>query len=260
MKRFLLRAALFGLVLGATTLGLLRLPSSAQETPAWKEAVTRMSRIQALLEYVYMETGEYPPSLEFLERSFNHGLPDKAPKVAVPVDPATSKPFVYELSQDGRRYRLAPPDPGAYGANAVTLQSLEWGWMAALARQRRAEQLALECRYHIEILATQCEMFAKDNSGRFPTDLAELIPKYLPRHLVCPVTGKAHQFTRTTNGYYISCPNPANHGLKKFGYASDKGLVVEPLDNRPPSPSASPSPAIAPTPSPSPSAPPAPSR
>jgi len=243
VKRSSLRAVLVGLVLGAVTLVGLRLPSSAQETPAWKEAVSRMSRIQALLEYVYMETGEYPPNLEFLERSFNHGLPEKAPKVLIPADPATSKPFLYELSQDGRRYRLSPPEPGAYGEHAVTLQSLEWGWMAALARQRRAEQLALECRYHIEILATQCEMFAKDNGGRFPTELSELIPKYLPRHLACPVTGKNYQFTRTTNGYYVSCPNPANHGLKKFGYASDKGMVVEPLENRPPTPSASPAPA-----------------
>lgn len=245
MKPNRFRAVLVGLTLCAVLLVGLHAPSRAEDTPPWMEAVTRMSRIQALLEYVYMETGEYPPSLEFLERSFNHGLPDQAPKVAVPVDPATSKPFRYELSQDGRHYRLSAPDPSAYGGNAVTLNSLDWGWMAALARQRRAEQLAMECRYNIEVLATQSEMYAKDHSGKFPSQLDELVPKYLPRHPVCPLTGKNYVLTSTTNGYYVSCPNPQNHGLKKFGYASDKGMVVEPLENRPAAPSPSPSPSKA---------------
>ena len=220
------------LVLAFLALGGLRSPSLAETLPPWKEAVTRMSRLQALLEYFYMETGEYPPSLDALERSFNHGLPEGAPKVVVPVDPASSKPFRYELAQDGQRYRLAPPSPEAYGANAVVFESIDWGWMAALARQRRAEQLALECKYNIEGLATSCEMYAKDHGGKFPAQLDELVPKYIPRHPVCPLTGKNYSLVPGASGYFVSCPNPQNHGLKKFGYASDKGMVVEALEER----------------------------
>lgn len=227
---------------------LLQMPARAQDAPAWKEAVSRMSKIQALLEYFYMETGEYPPNLGVLERSFNQDLPDKAPKVVVPTDPATSKAFVYELSQDRKKYRLAPPDPAKYGANAVTLDSIDWGWMALLARQRRAEQLALECKYNMEVLATQSEMFAKDSGGKFPSAIDELVPKYIPRHPVCPLTGKNYSFAPGGKGYIISCPNAQSHGLKKFAYSSDRGMVVEPLPSQggggaaPPAPTASPSP------------------
>ncbi len=228
------------------------------EAPSWREAAVRMSRLQTLLEYFYMETGEYPPNLKVLERFFNHGIPAEAPKVAVPVDPATSKPFLYEVSQDGLHYRLAPPDPTVYGAQTLTLETLDWGWMAALARQRRAEQMGMECRLKIEVLATQCEMYAKDHEGRFPARIEDLVPKYLPRVPVCPATGQSHLLVPTSTGYFISCPNPNNHGLKRFGYASDKGMVVEALEARPRPgrPAGPPSPAPAsPAPSPSPGLP-----
>lgn len=209
---------------------LVQLPARAQEGAAWKEAVARMSKIQALLEYFYMETGDYPPNLAVLERSFNQDLPDKAPRVVVPTDPATSKPFLYELSSDRKKYRLAPPEPSKYGSNAIGLESIDWGWMAMLARQRRAEQLAMECKYNMEVLATQSEMFAKDNGGKYPNSIDELVPKYIPRHPVCPLTGKNYGFAPGGKGYLISCPNAQSHGLKKFSYSSDRGMVVEPLD------------------------------
>lgn len=221
-------------VLALLALAAWQVPAVAQDVPPWREAVVRMSKVQALLEYFYMETGEYPPNLAVLERSFNHALPDKAPKVVVPLDPASSKPFVYELSQDGRRYRLAPPEPDKYGANAVVLDSIDWAWMAVLARQRRAEQLALECKYNMEVLATQSEMFAKDNGGKFPSQVDELVPKYIPRHPTCPLSGKNYTYAPGGKGYFISCPNPPNHGLRKFGYSSDRGMVVEPLEGRAP--------------------------
>jgi len=224
---------------------------------AWKEAAIRMSRLQALLEYFFMETGEYPPSLMILDRFFNHGVPDKAPKVTVPTDPATSKPFLYEVSQDALHYRLAPPDSSAYGAQALTLETLDWGWMAALARQRRAEQMGMECRLKIEVLATQCEMYAKDHEGKFPSRIEDLVPKYLPRIPVCPASGQAHLLVSTATGYFVSCPNPNSHGLKKFGYASDKGIVVEAIENtpRPGRPAQSPGSSRMPGPSPSPGQP-----
>ncbi|MGI5845456.1 MAG: hypothetical protein ACOX9B_14970 [Candidatus Xenobium sp.] len=235
----------------------------AEPEAPWREAAIRMSRLQTLLEYFYMETGEYPPNLKLLERFFNHGVPDQVPKVVVPVDPVTSKPFSYELSQDALHYRLAPPDPSVYGAQALTLETLDWGWMAALARQRRAEQMGMECRLKIEVLATQCEMYAKDNEGKFPSRVEDLIPKYLPRVPVCPITGQPHLLVPTSTGYFISCPNPNGHDLKKFGYASDKGMVVEPMENKPrpsrPASGSSPVPASSPAPSSSPAPAPAPS-
>lgn len=224
----------------------LQSPAPAQEG-GWKEAVGRMSKIQALLEYFYMETGEYPPNLGVLERSFNQDLPEKAPRVVVPVDPATSKPFTYELSQDRKKYRLAPPDPARYGANAIGLEAIDWGWMAFLAKQRRAEQLALECKFNMEVLATQSEMYAKDHGGKFPSSIDELVPKYIPRHPVCPLTGKNYGFAPGGNGYVISCANAQGHGLKKFSYSSERGMVVEPLEGQGgggrPAPGASPAPA-----------------
>lgn len=224
------RVWLFLVLLG---LAVLPAPVRGEEAPPWKEAAARMSRLQALLEYFYMETGEYPPNLGVLERSFNHGLQDQAPKVVVPTDPATGKPFLYERAQDGRRYRLAPPEPAKYGANALTFESLDWGWMAILARQRRAEQLALECKYNLEVLATQSEMYAKDHGAKFPSQLDDLVPRYIPRHPVCPLTGKNYTYAPGGKGYFLSCPNAQNHGLKKFGYSSDRGMVVEPLEAKP---------------------------
>ena len=48
---------------------------------SWRDGLQAMSRLQAMIEYYFIETGAYPSSLEALERSFNKGLPEEAVKV-----------------------------------------------------------------------------------------------------------------------------------------------------------------------------------
>ncbi|MEW6284529.1 MAG: hypothetical protein AB1758_38295 [Candidatus Eremiobacterota bacterium] len=203
------------------------------------EAWARMSKVQAMLEYYFMEWGEYPGSLAELDRAFNGQKPKNAPGVDIPLDPGTNKPFVYTTDQTRKRYALSIPDPGAYGGVSFTLPSVEWGYMAVLAEQRRFEQIALECGFNLKALATKCELFAKDNGGQFPRSLDQLFPKYIPRYPQCPASGKNYVLTPAQGGYILGCPNPERHGLKLFRYHSAQGMQVEEL----PAPGKEPAPA-----------------
>jgi len=43
-----------------------------------------------------------------------------------------------------------------------------------------------DCKSNIKNLSTACEMYSTDNSGRYPTSLAQLTPQYLKELPTCP--------------------------------------------------------------------------
>ncbi len=192
-------------------------------------AVTAISRLQAIIEYYYMETGIYPASLQELNAALNSRVPRGAKPVKLPVDPATSRPFTYVVAPNRRSYALRFPDPTKYGGFNVTLKPVAWGWMATLARRRQIEAAAIQSKIMIEHIATQCEMYAKDHQGRFPSSLDDLYPKYIKRYPQSPLTGKNYIYKQTVSGYIISDPNPESYGLKEFSYSSREGMRVIPL-------------------------------
>ena len=205
-------------------------PIFAQEG-GWQDGLRQMARLQSLIEYYYMESGVYPVSLEAIEQGFNGMVKEPSMKVVVPVDPVTSKPFVYEVDNSRQTYTLSLPDPMSYGGHAITLTPVDWGWLAIAANQRRVERLTLECTHNIEILATRTEMYAKDHNGQFPANLNALKPRYMPRIFTCPSMGMDYVYSlQPDKGYTIACPNPQSHGLERFIYNSEKGVDMKPLE------------------------------
>ena len=201
------------------------MPTWAQDKSV--EAWQRLSRLQCLIEYFYMETGVYPLDLQEMDQIFRQRAP-RAPKpVAIPVDPATSQPFVYKLEKNGRRYSISVPDPSKYGGARLSLSTVDWGYLSDLADLKRFSEIVRQMQNIMKVVATQVEMFAKDHAGQYPSELDELLPKYVTRMPSDPLTGKNLSYKKLVDGYYISCPNPEKYGMKTFQYSSSKGIVME---------------------------------
>lgn len=219
-------------LLGALLLSVTLVPATAQENTAPispRDGLEKISHMQSLLEFFFMEAGIYPPSLDELNVAFNAQLPKGSKTVPIPVDPATGKKFIYRPEPSRKSYSLAFPDATKYGLGAdFQLTSVSWGWLALRAERKRFEEMVKMSKYHIESLATQVEMFAKDN-GKYPEKLDQLFPKYIKRHPQDPVTGKNYKYTQLADGYVVSSPNPERYGLKIFQYSSSQGIQVEVL-------------------------------
>jgi len=193
------------------------------------DAWQRLSRIQALLEYFYMETGVYPLDLNEMDEVFRSRAP-RAPKpIAIPLDPATNQPFKYQADPSGRRYSLAVPDASKYGGAKIGLTSVDWGYLGDLADLRRFEEIVRRMSSLMKVTATQCEMYAKDHSGQYPASIDDLLPRYMTRFPNDPLTGKNLGYKKLLDGYVITCPNPEKYGLKTFQYNSSNGIQMEQL-------------------------------
>lgn len=209
------------------------------------ECWSKLSRIQAYVEYFYMETGIYPPSLDDLEKILNDQAPQKSRLIKLPVDPATNKPFRFLLEKDGKRYQLTVPDAGAYGGKAPTLANVDWAFLSGLAEKRRFEQMLVQSATMLKAVAGACEMYAKDHNKQYPSALDDLMPKYLQRVPSDPLTGKNLLYKKTVDGYQIVNPNPEKYMLKVFIYDSSSGIKVEQMDGRTPKPEPPPTPSPA---------------
>jgi len=186
--------------------------------------------LRAMLEFFFMEAGVYPPTLDELNVAFNAQLPKGSSAVPIPKDPATGKDFVYRPAPNRKSYALTFPDGSAYGLKSgFELTPVNWGWLALRAERKRFEEMVKLSKYHIETLATQVEMYAKDNNGSYPDNLDELYPKYIKRHPQDPVTGKNYKYKQLADGYIVGSPNPERYGLSIFQYSSSQGIQVEVL-------------------------------
>lgn len=91
------------------------------------------------------------------------------------------------------------------------------------------------CSSNIKNLGTALEMYAEDNSGRFPNSLSKLVPEYLKYLPKCPGAGKdtysESYISRTkpdyfklycSGNYHKKCNVPPNYPQ----YDSGKGLII----------------------------------
>jgi len=204
--------------------------AEGQEASAQQAGISEISHLQSLLEFFFMEAGIYPPTLEELNLAFNAKLPPGAKNVPIPKDPATGKDFIYNPGPNRKGYTLGFPDPSAYNLEPnFELRAVSWGWLALAAERKRFEEMVKLSKFHIESIATQIEMYAKDNSGSYPQTLDQLYPKYIKRHPQDPVTGKNYLYNQLADGYLVASPNPERYGLKVFQYSSSQGIQVEVL-------------------------------
>lgn len=209
--------------------GLLVFTSSA---PTWAQdkstiAWQRLSRLQCLVEYFFMQTGVYPLDLAEMEQIFRQRAP-RAPKpISIPVDPATSLPFVYKAETNGRKYTLSVPDPSKYGGTKIAVGTMDWGYLSDLEDLRRFSEIVRQTQSMFKVVATQCEYYAKDHAGQYPETLDDLLPKYVTKIPSDPLTGKNLGYKKMVDGYDIACPNPEKYGMKSFHYSSSKGIIME---------------------------------
>lgn len=188
------------------------------------EAAAALAKVQTLLEFYYMETGSYPDTLEDMLVQYNQGVRQNETPVGYPVDPATGRHLIYTPSADRSAYTIQVPEPAAYGLSALSVRNIDWGWMAELAAQQKRKRLLLTCGRYQELLAGVIEQYNKDHRNKYPDSLQALIPKYLKKMPVCPVSGKPYIYTHDDRGFEVSCPDPEAHGLKKFSFGFPGGL------------------------------------
>lgn len=189
-----------------------------------------ISKLQAYIEFYYMETGIYPKSLSDLDRIFNEDVEQESDKIVFPKDPATGKSFVYATGKDLLSYKLSVPDPAAYGLESMTISSVNWGWMNFIAQEKRRVAFAQFCKFNIEFIAAAVDKY-KGTEKKLPPDLKELIPKYLKSLPGCPAFGKEFIYKVEGENYSITCANSKDHGFKTFRFTSNGGFRVEPIES-----------------------------
>ena len=208
-------------------------PQASGPDTSMQGGLQELASMQSMLEFFFMEAGVYPPTLEELNLAYNSELPRGARPVPIPKDPVTGKDFIYRPAENRKGYTLTFPDPTKYGLPAsFTLRPVSWGWLALRAERKRFEEMVKLSKFHIESIATQVEMYAKDNNGTFPKTMDQLYPDYIKRHPQDPVTGKNYLYKQLADGYIVSSPNPERYGLKLFQYSSSKGIQVEVLPEK----------------------------
>lgn len=205
-------------------------PGAAMAAESREDLLTQcfgyMAKIQAMVEYFYMETGVYPKDLKDMEGTYNELVPKEFEKVTVPKDPATGKNFGYVPSPKGDSYVLSCPEPARYGLKKLELSTVQWGWMKAVAQEKRREGFISGCLYNIKGIATAMEMYARKNNKKYPEKVKNLIPEYISCEPKCPLTGKEFIYEVKPGQYKISCPNPSAHGLGALYYSSSEGVRV----------------------------------
>ena len=83
------------------------------------------------------------------------------------------------------------------------------------------------CIENIKAIATAIEYYAKDNNGKFPAKLRQLIPRYLKSRPVCPVSGDDYIYAVDGDKYEIKVPDPSKYGMEVLMFSSDRGWVTK---------------------------------
>ncbi len=199
--------------------------SAASSTGANIErAVGALGKIQAVLEFYYLDHGEYPDRLSTMIKQFNLGAGPGEPQLQLPTDPATGRDFVYIPSSDHTRYRLRVPRPQSYGVDRLQVHQVNWAWMTRLAQAQKKRRDTVECAERMRVVASAINQYNRDHRNQFPEKLSQLVPRYLKVLPVCPATGKPYFYQATSRGFEIGCPNPSVHGFRIFGFSSTTGL------------------------------------
>ncbi|MDQ7825655.1 MAG: hypothetical protein RDV48_22840 [Candidatus Eremiobacteraeota bacterium] len=218
------------LVLGAILFASMTAPLPAQDKEEkLTQCITRLSQIQAYLEFYFMGTGDYPKNLVDLESIFNEDVLKDTEKIKMPRDPATGKEFVYEAGKNYKSYSLSCPDPSQYGVKKLSLSPVPWGWMNVVAEGKSRRTRAQCCKGYEEVLTAAIKKFAEQNK-KLPQDLKELVPKYMRLVPACPQCSKEYLYTVKGNDFVIGCPDPAEHGFTVFECTSREGFKFKPIE------------------------------
>lgn len=183
------------------------------------QTVSNLSKLQTLIEFFYVEMGEYPPNLGELNVFFNAEVPPDMSKIDIPLKEPSGKPYIYEVSKDGSNYLIKSAD-----FMELQLYSVSWGWMKDVAGEQRRQQKAQQCANFLKMIATAIEIYAHDSQNQYPTDLKLLIPRYTKQMAVCPASRKEYVYEIKDDAYMISCPSPELHGFEYLRYSSKRGL------------------------------------
>lgn len=221
---------LITVILCILTLSLVPVMGAEEKGDKLGECITALSKMQAYIEFYYMETGIYPKSLAELDRIFNEDVETAKDKLLFPKDPATGKDFIYTTGKDYLSYTLSAPDPSAYGLKKLTVPSVNWGWMNVVAQEKRRMAFAQFCKFNVEFLSQAVNKY-KSAEKKVPADLKLLIPKYLKGVPLCPASGREYVYKGGTDSFSITCPNPKDHGFKSFIYTSKDGFKAEPAES-----------------------------
>ncbi|MGE0492296.1 MAG: DUF3352 domain-containing protein [Vulcanimicrobiota bacterium] len=109
-----------------------------------------------------------------------------------------------------------------------------WASFAGGFGGARAQGQYTACKSNLKNIATACEMYSTDWSGRYPTELALLTPNYLKTIPSCPAAQKdtytgTYQMGTSPDSYRFACEG--NHHSEVASedpyYTSDQGLMAE---------------------------------
>jgi hypothetical protein len=192
------------------------------------KCIKNISAVQTFIEFYFMKIGSYPSSLDSLEKALNNDE-GKSPKerITLPKDLSTGRDFVYDLNNNGTSYVLKAADPSKYKMKSLEVSQVNWGWLAIAAGEQRKQFIYQMCVNQMKELATLIEFWSKDNKNLYPEELKQLMPKYLEGVPLCPGCNKPYVYKKLTDGYQLSCPDPACHGLKLLKWDSNQGLIQE---------------------------------
>ena len=223
MRKFFAAACIIILGITATT----GAACAQNKGKSLMDAFEAISRTRVYVEFYFMEAGDYPESLDQLEKDLNSLLPRNLKSVRIPVDPATGSPFVYTAAKNRKSYTLKVPDPSKYGLTKMEFAPVPWGGFAAIAEERKNRFLQMISIENIKAIATAIEYYAKDNSGVFPKQLKDLIPKYIQSMPVCPITGQFYKYQQEKDNYTIGVPQPKAYGLSEMLFSSQRGWITK---------------------------------
>ncbi len=186
------------------------------------DTVSAISRVQSYLEFYYMNTGNYPKTLQELDRIFNEGLQKESDRVVIPLEPGVSKSFLYKPSADLKSYVLSVNDASVYGLESFELKSVPWGWMSLVASDINMAAKTDLCRRYMEGIIMGVKAY-QEKEKKLPTDIKDLVPGYFKAVPVCPQCAKPYILTKSADDLVISCPEPQSHLLKVYRYSLRKG-------------------------------------
>lgn len=63
----------------------------------------------------------------------------------------------------------------------------------------------IACQAFLTHLGGDLAQYAKDNGGRYPASLQDLVPKYVPSVPQCPRSDKPYLYEHTDAGFKVSC-------------------------------------------------------
>jgi hypothetical protein len=198
----------------------------AVDPNAFASLMDAVSRTRSYIEFYYMETGDYPESLEYLEQDLNSLLPRTAAKISVPKNPITGQKFGYQVDENQDNYTLFVGGTGIPGMENMKLNRVDWAGFNAVVAERKSKFLQMLCVENIKGIATALEFYGRDTKASFPRELKVLVPKYLANTPVCPQSGKAYEFNTDGKEYVIGCPECEKHGLKSLKFSTKEGWIV----------------------------------